>query len=205
MDIPPTTRIRCRLAAACVALAIVLTACSDATPAEEVRADGSGASRGGATGNGSIQPGLPADTSTSAPGVGDTPPGADGGSGSDGGQPGQVEPSPPAGGNAPPPGEALPPVRTVPGDGRHPQPWDGHTVGGDGRTLTFTYYAGVAPCSIFDSIVAEEGPDAVRVTIYEHSGPEGVACIMLAQQKSASVTLAAPLGGRRLVDGAIPA
>ncbi len=206
MDISHRTRIRCRLAAACVALAIVLTGCSDTTPAEEVRADGSGASRGGATGTGSIQPGLPTDSSTTVPVVGTDPP-----SGSDGSEPGQIEPSPPvgggppAGGGAPPAGDALPPVTTVPGDRRHPHPWDGHTVSGDGLTLTFSYYAGIAPCSVFDSIVVEEGPDTVRVTIYEHSGPEGVACILIAQQKTASVTLAAPLGSRRLVDGAIRA
>jgi hypothetical protein len=94
-------------------------------------------------------------------------------------------------------------VPADPNDPRHPHPWDGYTLGADGRTLTFTYYAGVAPCSVFDSIVADEGADAVRVTIYEHSGPEGVACIMLAQQKSASVTLQASLGGRTLVDGAV--
>lgn len=97
------------------------------------------------------------------------------------------------------------PLPADPGDGRHPHPWDDHTVGTDGRTLTFTYYAGVAPCSVHDSIVAEEGPETVRVTIYERSGPDGVVCIMLAQQKSATVTLDTPLGARRLVDGAISA
>ena len=53
--------------------------------------------------------------------------------------------------------------------------------------------------------MAEEGPETVRVTIYERSGPDGVVCIMLAQQKSATVTLDTPLGARRLVDGAISA
>jgi len=88
---------------------------------------------------------------------------------------------------------------TVPGDRRHPQPWESYTLAADDRTLTFTYYAGVEPCSVFDSIVADEGPDAVRVTIFERSGPDGVACIMLAQQKSATVTLQAPLAGRPVV------
>ena len=55
---------------------------------------------------------------------------------------------------------------------------------------------------MFDSIVAEEGPDTVRVSIYERSGPAGTVCIMMAQLKSATVTLAAPLGGRTVVDGA---
>jgi hypothetical protein len=90
----------------------------------------------------------------------------------------------------------------MPGDLRQPHRWEGFTVGADGSTLTFTYYAGVEPCSGFDSIVADEGAESVRVTIYEHPGPEGVACIMLAQLKSATVTLGSPLGGRRVLDGA---
>jgi|GEM_PF-4155357 len=93
-------------------------------------------------------------------------------------------------------------VTTVPGDRRLPHRWEGYTVAEDGATLTFTYYAGVAPCSVFDAIVADETPDSVRVSIYEHPGPDGVACIALAQRKSASVTLAAPLGRRTVVDGA---
>ncbi len=93
-------------------------------------------------------------------------------------------------------------MTTIPADRRQAHRWDGYTVGADGATLTFTYYAGVEPCSVFDSIVADEGADSVRVTIYEHSGPDGVACIMIAELKSATVTLAAPLGGRQLIDGA---
>ena len=203
------TRGRGLLAVVGMALAVVLAGCSDATPAEEVRAGdgGDASSRDGSSGVGTVYPGQPVRGSTIAP-----PSGADGTTGSDGSvapggtaggsEPGQVEPSPPTqGGTQPPAGEAFPPIKADPGDRRHP--WDGHTVGADGRTLAFTYYAGVEPCSVFDSIVAEEGSDAVRVTIYERSGPEGVACIMLAQQKSATVTLDAPLGARRLVDGAV--
>ncbi len=75
-------------------------------------------------------------------------------------------------------------------------------MGTDGRTLVFTYYAGVPPCSVFDSIDAVEGPTQVTVTIYERSdvGPE-VACVAMAQQKSATVTLGVDLGGRTVVDG----
>ena len=45
-------------------------------------------------------------------------------------------------------------------------------------------------------------PTQVTVTIYERSdvGPD-VACIAMAQQKSATVTLGADLGGRTVVDG----
>ena len=95
-----------------------------------------------------------------------------------------------------------PPVTTVLNARRQAHRWEGYTVAADGATLTFSYYAGVEPCSVFDSVVADEGPGSVRVTVYEHPGPDGVACIMIAQLKSATVTLAAPLGGRQVVDGA---
>ena len=93
---------------------------------------------------------------------------------------------------------AHPPARAA----GTPSGWESFQVGADGRTLVFTYYAGVAPCSVFDSINAVEGPTQVTVTIYERSdvGPD-VACIAMAQQKSATVTLGADLGGRTVVDG----
>ncbi|HVF14166.1 MAG TPA: hypothetical protein VM942_06165 [Acidimicrobiales bacterium] len=193
-----------RWAVVTFALAIALAGCSDANPVEEIRA---GSSRLGHAG-----PGSPTDGSTTMPppdgsraSDGSSDPVGPGGPGqTEPGQPGSIDPSPPVPGGAhPPAGNADPPATTAPGNNRHAHSWDGSRLGADGRTVTFTYYAGVEPCSAFDSIVADEGPHTVRVTIYEHSGPEGVACIMLAQQKSASVTLAAPLGSRALVDGAV--
>jgi hypothetical protein len=101
----------------------------------------------------------------------------------------------------PPPPVPDPPPTAAPG-GRHAAGWESFQVGADGRTLVFTYYAGVAPCSVFDSIDAVEGPAQVTVTIYERSdvGPD-VACIAIAQQRSATVTLDYDLGGRTVVDG----
>jgi len=193
MDVLRNAPARRRILVAGIALAVALAGCSDARPDEEVRAGDAGSSRAGSTKVTDVPPGSAAGASTTTTVV-VTP-------GTEPGQPGQVDPTPPAEGGAEPPAGSLPPVTTDPNDPRHPHGWDAFTVGADGRTLTFTYYAGVAPCSVFDSIVADEGAVSVRVTIYEHSGPEGVACIMLAQQKSASVTLGAPLGGRTVVDG----
>jgi hypothetical protein len=182
--------IRRWLPVAVVVLTVALAGCSDATPTAEVRAGDAGAS---------TAPTSPSSTIVSSTTTILTdyhPPRGDGSDETvEPTDPGVVDPSTPDPGGDSPGGEDPPPVT---GD-RHPQQWDGYTVGADGRTLTFTYYAGVAPCSVFDSIEAEEGPDTVKVTIYERSGPPGVACIMLAQQKSASVTLAAPLGDRRVV------
>ena len=198
-----------RLAAAALALVVVLAGCSDTTPSQDVRAGSGGGTSSGAGSSkaGDASSATPVDGATTLPlpdGAGSNGDGGTAGA-TEPGQPGQVDPSPPVKGGspAPPPGGAFPPPSAGPGAARDPHPWDDYTVGADGRTLTFTYWAGVEPCSVFDSIVAEEGPDSVRVTIYERSGPEGVACIMLALQKSATVSLDSPLGARRLVDGAV--
>ena len=166
-----------------VALTLALAACSDDKPTQEVRSGSPAVTT------------LPSRPSSSAPPTA--------------GGPGSVDPSPPLaegpGGGQEPAGDAgttVPPATTIPGAKGPAHRWEGYTVGSDGVTLTFTYYAGVEPCSVFDSIVAEEGPDSVRVSIYERSGPEGTVCIMMAQLKSATVTLAAPLGGRTVIDGA---
>ncbi|MEA2702334.1 MAG: hypothetical protein QOD63_279, partial [Actinomycetota bacterium] len=164
MNIARTFPVRSWLTAATVAMAVAMAGCSDATPLEAGRAE---ASRGPSTTVGTIVPAGPAAPSTPVP------PGAGGSSGSDGSttggattggagdagsteptEPSRVEPSPGVPGQAPPPAEAAPPVAGDPGE-RHPQPWDGSTVGADGLTITFTYYAGIEPCSVFDSIVAE--------------------------------------------------
>ena len=102
-----------------------------------------------------------------------------------------------------PPANPPPPTPPPPAAGdRHPAGWESFQVGADGRTLVFTYYAGIAPCSVFDSITAVEGPSQVTVTIYERSdvGPD-VACIAIAQRKTATVTLDSDLAGRTVVDG----
>jgi len=94
------------------------------------------------------------------------------------------------------------PTTRFPGETRRAVGWDRYTASGDGRTLAFSYYSGVPPCSIEDGTQVEESGATVRVTIYERDGSQGQPCILIAQQKSASVTLATPLGNRRVVDGA---
>lgn len=101
---------------------------------------------------------------------------------------------------APPP--PTTPTTRFPGDTRRAVPWDRYTASTDGRTLTFSYYSGVPPCSIEDGMQVEETSATVRVTIYERDGSQGQPCIALAQQKFATATLATPLGNRTVVDGA---
>ncbi|MEA2828285.1 MAG: hypothetical protein QOG43_2724 [Actinomycetota bacterium] len=170
--------------AVALALAVGMAGCSDGNPVQQVRTGRAGPPATDPT----VVPTLPSSPTSTAPPATERPVDE---------VPGSEPPVSPV-----PPATTVPPATDVPDARRQPHRWEGYTVAADGATLTFTYYAGVEPCSAFDSIVADEGPDSVRVTIYEHSGPAGVACIMLAQLKSATVTLAAPLGGRQLIDGA---
>ncbi|MEA2686576.1 MAG: hypothetical protein QOE93_1771 [Actinomycetota bacterium] len=184
-------------------LALALAGCSDSPPAAEVRVGGSSAAASGSITLPDSGGGRPTGSTSSTP-AGTDDGGTESSPPSEPTEPGPVDPSPPGSTAAtqPPADDALPPVTSVAGDPRRPHGWDGYTVASDGRTLTFTYYAGVAPCSVYDSVVAEETASTVRVTIYERSGPDGTVCIMIAQQKTATVTLEAPLGGRAVVDGA---
>ncbi len=167
------------LAAAGVSLALALAGCADSNPDEEVRAG-----RTTATTGSTVVTTVPSGQTSTAPAPGPTP------------TPGPAPTSPPA-------DEDPSPTTTIPGDRGQPHRWEDYTVGADGATLTFTYYAGVEPCSVFDSIVADEGADSVRVTIYEKAAGGETMCIMIAQLKSATVTLTAPLGGRTVIDGAV--
>lgn len=97
---------------------------------------------------------------------------------------------------------SIPPTTRAPGDPRRAVAWERYAVSGDGRTLTFTYWSGPPPCSIDAGVDVEETPSAVRVTIFERDGSGGQPCIAIAQQKSATVNLATPLGSRRVLDGA---
>lgn len=104
--------------------------------------------------------------------------------------------------SAPAPPATTTPPAPPPGGPRRAVGWDRYAVSGGGRTLTLTYYSGPPPCSINDGIQVEETGSEVRVTIYERDGSGGQPCIAIAQEKSATVTLASALGSRRVVDGA---
>lgn len=94
------------------------------------------------------------------------------------------------------------PITRFPADTRRAVGWDTYAASADGRTLAFSYYSGPPPCSIADGVEVEETHSAVRVTIFQRDESGGQPCILIAQHKSASVTLASPVGTRRVVDGA---
>jgi hypothetical protein len=84
------------------------------------------------------------------------------------------------------------------------QPFEAAGPSADGRSLRVTFWGGVAPCFVVDRVEVRESRDAVTVTIYAGSDPASpdVACIEIALLMAIDVTLASPLGGRSIVDGA---
>ncbi|MGW0789438.1 hypothetical protein ACWD04_14545 [Streptomyces sp. NPDC002911] len=67
----------------------------------------------------------------------------------------------------------------------------------DGRTLEVTFWGGV--CSTYTARAVEDG-STVRVTVDESKPDPGKACIMIAKELTRTVTLDAPLDGRKVVD-----
>ncbi|MFD9504974.1 hypothetical protein [Streptomyces sp. NPDC060035] len=67
----------------------------------------------------------------------------------------------------------------------------------DGRTLEVTFWGGV--CSTYTAHAKESG-SAVRVTVTESQPEPGKACIMIAKELTRTVTLDAPLDGRKVLD-----
>lgn len=82
----------------------------------------------------------------------------------------------------------------------------GSSVSADGRTLTFNFYGAPntsGPCGAdYKGLVAESSSAvAVVVQASPHASPgQPIACDAIAQQRSVTVALAAPLGGRVVVD-----
>ena len=54
----------------------------------------------------------------------------------------------------------------------------------DGSTIvvTATWWSGVEPCTILDSIVVDKGDGTFTITIREGSSPQEIACIAIAEQ-----------------------
>ena len=84
-----------------------------------------------------------------------------------------------------------------------PIPWEGLEVSDDGTTLTLLFVSGVEPCYVLDHVAIDEGGKLVVVTLFEGRDPAhpDAACIEIAVNKAVQVSLEAPLGGRKVVDG----
>ena len=89
-----------------------------------------------------------------------------------------VDPSaPPVGGKPvlPKPGQAV---------NVHPIAADSLSARVDGSTILVkaTWWSGVEPCTIFDSIVVDQGEGTYTVTLREGNSPQEIACIAIAEQ-----------------------
>jgi hypothetical protein len=82
--------------------------------------------------------------------------------------------------------------------------FDRVVVNDDGSRVTVFFWSGVEPCYVLDHVDVDEGPDTVTITLFEgHDTSAGdVACIDIALLKKVVVPLDAPVGDRRIVDGA---
>lgn len=102
---------------------------------------------------------------------------------------------------------AVAPSPTRPkGHTLHPRKvrWEKAKPSRDGRTLTIVWWSGVEPCHVLDRVKVRQTAKSVTVTLYEGParGSRDAVCIEIAIQKSTTVKLKAPLGKRKVIDGA---
>ncbi|HEX6400837.1 MAG TPA: hypothetical protein VF108_10280, partial [Actinomycetota bacterium] len=85
-----------------------------------------------------------------------------------------------------------------------PHIFDHVSVNDDGSSVTVFFWSGVEPCYVLDHVDVAEGPDAITITLFEgrDASASDVACIEIALLKKVVVPLDAPVGDRRIVDGA---
>jgi hypothetical protein len=88
--------------------------------------------------------------------------------------------------------------------GVRPHIFDHVVANDDGTSLTVYFWSGVEPCYVLDHVDVREGPTEITVTLFEgHDASAGdVACIDIALLKRVVVHLDAPVGDRRILDGA---
>jgi len=85
-----------------------------------------------------------------------------------------------------------------------PRPFGSAEPAADGRSVVLRWWGGVAPCEVLAGVTVRESATEVALTLRIGNTRKGaeIACIALAQQFETTVVLPAPLGGRRIVDGA---
>ncbi|MGW4472831.1 hypothetical protein ACWENQ_24480 [Nonomuraea sp. NPDC004354] len=72
------------------------------------------------------------------------------------------------------------------------------------RLVKLVWWSGVEPCAVLDRVAVKETAKQVTVTLYEGTAAkaQNVSCIEIAIQKTTTVKLKAPIGKRKIVDGA---
>lgn len=138
-------------------------------------------------------------------GVGD-PTGATGAAGgtSLAGSPGAETPDADLGGQNPDPAADGRPEIVTPRKGMRnvrPVAWESARATGK-RTVRVTFYGGVEPCDVLDSVKVTYTAKAVKIGLFSGSDPAkpDTACIEIAKLKAVDVTVTSDLDGRKLVD-----
>lgn len=86
----------------------------------------------------------------------------------------------------------------------HPVQWGKVRLAEDGRSLRVRWWSGVEPCHVLDHVEVQVDHRVVLVTLFEGRDPDkkDAFCNDMALLKEVRVTLAEPLDGRRVIDGA---
>jgi hypothetical protein len=99
-----------------------------------------------------------------------------------------------------PPGEPVPTTAVAPVAPTGSVTVTAAALGADGRTLTLTGWGGV--CASYAADAKETATEVYVVITATPTVGKDTACIEIAKEISADVTLAAPLGSRTVIDGA---
>jgi hypothetical protein len=86
----------------------------------------------------------------------------------------------------------------------HPVRFDPTMAVPSAKGVLVRFYGGIAPCFVLDHYTVAETASTVTVTLYAGSDKTkpGTVCSALALEYEVDVSLQAPLGGRKLADGA---
>ncbi len=85
----------------------------------------------------------------------------------------------------------------------HPINWDSSALNSP-SSVRITFYGGVAPCHVLDSVKVSYKAKKIAVTLYSGSDPAkpDTACIEIAKLMAVDVKLTEDVGDRQIVDGA---
>lgn len=85
-----------------------------------------------------------------------------------------------------------------------PVPWESATPVDGGKRVRLVWWSGVEPCTTLDRVAVRETAESVEITLYEGPAKDArdAVCIQVAVLKTTTVELDAPLGERKITDGA---
>jgi hypothetical protein len=104
------------------------------------------------------------------------------------------------------PGDARPIEPSGDAVDPHPSAFTGVEPSDDDLSLTVSFSMGVDTCYSLDRVEVDETDTTVTVTLFVGGNPDvapDTACIEIAELRSVTVPLDAPLGDREVVDGAV--